>query len=278
MFSRHYKTLIMRKVFILIPFICWVSVNLLQAQSLELGVFGGISNYFGDLQQSNFEMETIHPAVGVFSRYNVSNKFAVKLHLYKGMISGDDANYEELMPVRDRNLSFQSDLYEAGLQGEFTFVSFGEYEEKLAAPYIFTGVSLFYFNPQAEYEGHWVDLQPLGTEGQGMSNDAPAKYHRVQLSIPMGIGFNVRVAPKMNVGFEFGFRKTFTDHLDDVSGAYPDIELLEMTNPMGAALSFRSPELVDYSMPNPQGELRGSPQTKDMYFFGGMTISLLLKK
>lgn len=250
----------------------------LHAQSLELGVFGGISNYFGDLQQSNFEMETIHPAVGVFTRYNVNNRLAIKAHLYKGRISGNDAHYIELMPVRERNLSFQSDIYEAGLQGEFTFVSFGENDTKLAAPYIFTGVSLFYFNPQAEYEGRWVDLQPLGTEGQGMSESAQPKYERVQFSIPMGIGFNVRVAPAMNVGFEFGFRKTFTDHLDDVSGAYPDIDLLQELNPMSAALSFRAPELVDYTIPNPEGELRGTPETKDMYFFGGMTISILLKK
>lgn len=250
----------------------------MEAQSLELGVFGGISNYFGDLQQSNFEIETIHPAVGVFTRYNISNSLAVKLHLYKGMISGADANYQELMPVRERNLSFQSEIYEAGLQGEFTFVSFGEGGKKLAAPYIFGGLSLFYFNPQAEYQGQWIDLQPLGTEGQGISETAPKKYDRVQFSIPIGIGFNVRVAPKMNIGFEFGFRKTFTDHLDDVSGAYPDIELLSESNPMGAALSFRSPELVDYTMPNPEGELRGSPENKDTYFFGGVTISILLKK
>lgn len=250
----------------------------LQAQNLELGVFGGISNYFGDLQQSNFETETIHPAVGVFTRYNVNNRLAVKAHLYKGKISGDDSNYVELMPVRERNLSFQSDIYEAGIQGEFTFVSFGENDTKLAAPYIFTGISLFYFNPQAEYQGRWVDLQPLGTEGQGSDESASPKYERVQLSIPMGIGFSVRVAPKMNIGFEVGFRKTFTDHLDDVSGAYPDIDLLQEANPMSAALSFRAPELVDYAMPNPEGELRGAPETKDMYFFGGMTISILLKK
>ncbi|MFT4973206.1 MAG: hypothetical protein ACI9JY_002413, partial [Saprospiraceae bacterium] len=101
---------------------------------------------------------------------------------------------------------------------------------------------------------------------------------RVQFSIPMGIGFNVRVASKMNVGFEVGFRKTFTDHLDDVSGIYPDIKAIQELNPMVAALSFRAPELVDYVMENPEGELRGTSKTKDMYFFGGMTISILLKK
>jgi hypothetical protein len=266
----------MRKRLTIALFCCIFQVLSLDAQRLELGVFGGISNYFGDLQQSNFEVETVHPAVGVFSRYNVNNRLAVKLHLYKGAISGNDSNYPELMPVRERNLSFRSDIYEAGLQAEFTFVSFGENEQKLAAPYIFSGISLFYFNPQAEYQGRWIDLQPLGTEGQGMGENA--KYNRVQLSIPMGIGFNVRVAPKMNVGFEFGFRKTFTDHLDDVSGAYPDIDLLQEINPMGAALSFRAPELVDYAIENPEGDLRGTPETKDMYFFGGMTISILLKK
>ena len=33
----------------------------------------------------------------------------------------------------------------------------------------FVGVGGFYFNPKAKYEGKWVSLQPLGTEGQGLN-------------------------------------------------------------------------------------------------------------
>ena len=35
-------------------------------------------------------------------------------------------------------------------------------------PYVYSGISIFHFNPQAENKnGEWVNLQELGTEGQG---------------------------------------------------------------------------------------------------------------
>jgi len=122
-----------------------------------------------------------------------------------------------------------------------------------------------------------VDLQPLGTEGQGWQENRGRQYNRVQIAIPMGVGFQVRIAKSMNLGFECGFRKTFTDHLDDVSGAYPNIDAFIEENPMGAALSFRSPEVSDNPLQNPEGELRGSPLAKDWYFFGGVMLSVVFK-
>ena len=80
----------------------------------------------GYQQQSNFDENTVHPAMGVFTRYNASNILSLKMHFYKGEISGNDAFYPELMPVRDRNLSFKSPIYEVGLQAEITLISFGE--------------------------------------------------------------------------------------------------------------------------------------------------------
>ena len=103
-----------------------------------------------------------------------------------------------------------------------------------------------------------------------------SKYDRVQVSIPMGIGFFVRIAKKVNLGFEVGFRKTFTDYLDDVSGQYPDIDQLELENPEAAQFSYRAPEITDQYMPNPEGTYRGSPKSKDLYFFGGVMLSVVL--
>ena len=243
-------------------------------QTFEVGGFAGVSNYMGDLQQSDFEYETTHEAYGFFVRYNVNKQLGLKAHLYKGKISGNDAHYPELKNVRERNLSFRSNLYELGLQAEVTLVSFGE-RKKMAAPFIYTGLNVFYFNPQANYQGRWVDLQPLGTEGQGQAGN-PDKYNRLQISIPIGIGFFVRIAERMNLGFEVGFRKTFTDYIDDVSGNYPNIAALEESSPMTAALSFRSPEIVSTAGSNPQGRQRGSAASKDMYFFGGVTFSYVL--
>lgn len=257
-----------------------VGVSPVRAQetSLELGGFSGISNYLGDLQQVRFETNEIHYAAGLFGRFNVNRNLSFKAHLYKGEISGKDSNYEGL-EARKRNLSFRSPILEAGMQMEITFLKFGERQKRLAAPYFFGGGALFYFNPQTLYGGQWIALQPLGTEGQGLPEYPDReKYELIQFSIPMGIGFTMRISEHGNLGFEIGFRKTFTDYLDDISMTYPDVEVLYAYNPMSAALSFRSPEYVGEALPNPVGQPRGNSLSKDLYFFGGVTFSTVVSR
>jgi hypothetical protein len=247
-----------------------------QYNTTEMGVFGGFSGYMGDLMQERFETDQLHAAYGVFLRYNLCKSVSWKWHLYKGEISGSDANYQGLL-VRDRNLHFRSDLYEVGTQFEVTFLHFGERDERVAAPYIFAGISAFYFNPEAKWGDKWVDLQPLGTEGQWL-DDYPDRepYDLVQWAVPLGLGFNINLGKRTNVGFEIGFRLTSTDYLDDVSADYPDQEVLAERDPMAAALSFRTPEYLNQELPNPHGKPRGNPENNDTYIFGGFTLSTVI--
>jgi hypothetical protein len=247
-----------------------------QTQTLELGAFVGGSNYLGDLQQVRFEKDEINYAVGAFLRYNANKWLSWKAHFYHGEISGSDGNYETL-EIRKRNLHFRSSIYELGLQLEVTFLQFGERDRRMAAPYFFFGGSYFHFNPQALYEGEWVDLQPLGTEGQGLSEHPDRqKYELYQWAIPLGIGFNMHLTPYSSLGFELGFRKTFTDYLDDISQSYPNMKALEEHNPLAAALSFRMDEFTGVEEPDPSGTWRGDPNSDDFYFFGGVTFSTTL--
>lgn len=249
-----------------------------QMRTLEAGLFSGFSTYLGDLQQVRFEMDETHPAFGGFMRYRPSMRMAFKGHFLKGKISGSDSNYDGLS-IRKRNLSFQSPVLELGLQAEIALANFGERESFKASPFIFGGIGVFYFNPQARFNGSWVPLQPLGTEGQGLPQYPDREpYNLIQLSIPVGVGFQLAIAQAAFLGFEIGFRKTFTDYLDDISSTYPDLDLLAIHNPMAANLSFRSPELTAEELPLPSGESRGDPATLDYYFFGGITLSVVIQK
>ena len=63
-------------------------------------------------------------------------------------------------------------------------------------------------------------------------------------------------------------RKTFTDHLDDVSDRYVDEDLLLANNgEVAVALANRS------GQPIPAGRLRGNPDNKDWYIFTGFSVS-----
>ena len=76
--------------------------------------------------------------------------------------------------------------------------------------------------------GTWVDLEPLGTEGQYSTlNDTDVNagiepYKQIQLAIPFGFGVRYRLNQVFDLSFEMGIRYTFTDYLDDVSQNYVD--------------------------------------------------------
>ncbi|HMR42318.1 MAG TPA: DUF6089 family protein [Saprospiraceae bacterium] len=257
---------------ILFGFFCSIfSFFPLSAQSLEVGAFLGFSNYLGELQSTHFEKAEMHNVYGGFTRVNFTKRLGLRLHYFQGEVSGSDLNYpyEE---IRARNLSFRTSLQEFGIQGEFALVNFGENKKKIGSAYIFGGVSGLHFAPKALYEGDWIDLQPLGTEGQGLEGYGE-RYNLTTLAFPMGLGFRINIKKFANIGFEIGFRKTQTDYIDDVSGAYPDLELLTGRDPMAAALSFREPEYNLNAKRNPVGEMRGDPDSKDWYYFCGITLS-----
>lgn len=246
------------------------------SQYFDAGVFYGVSNYQGDLTTATLQATEFNLAAGAFIRYHLTPQVAIKTHLYGGTLTGSDLYSTR----RHRNLHFRSNIIEFGVQGEYSLFDYAILDKShVASPYIFLGLSGFYFNPYADYKGTYVELRLLGTEGQGMPGYA-APYKRVSVSIPIGGGIKVAINETTNVGVEFGFRKTFTDYIDDVSGNYPDMsDLYELNGHRSHALSFRRPE-YDPAMKNhdPSFSTRGNPANKDLYMFGGVTLSINFKR
>jgi hypothetical protein len=78
------------------------------------------------------------------------------------------------------------------------------------------------------------------------------------------------------LSLDWGIRRTWTDYFDDVSGVYPDPNLLiNERSRLTARLSDQSllPELSDGTN---KGLQRGDPGRKDLYFFvtGALTIRI----
>lgn len=114
----------------------------------------------------------------------------------------------------------------------------------------------------------WM-LYPLSTEGQGLPNYPDIAPNRnLYLCIPMGAGIELKVSRRIRADLTFLLRKTFTDRIDDVSGAYPDENLLLSAKGFKAVdLSYRTDELLYESPYFPvEGTLRGNPASKDAYY------------
>lgn len=238
-----------------------------QAQTSELGVFVGKSYYLGDLNPSS-HFALSQSAGGVLYRYNFNPRWAFKFNALFGSVMGSD---NETNGNNPRNLSFRSSISELSAQIELNFFQLYNSKGKNPfSPYLFAGFSVFSFNPQANINNHWYDLQPLGTEGQGLEG-RPDRYSLTNFSFPFGLGFKVNFLRNFSFGAEWGMRKTFTDYLDDVSTTYYDTDLLSINR------SEITSQLADRSeVKHPAGSGRGNSTTKDWYSFTGIWLTFKL--
>ena len=241
-------------------------------ENTEVGFIGGVSYYLGDLNTTHFNNSL--PFGGIVIRKNIDRRFSYKAELLYLNIAADDRNDATDTIAIDRGLHFRSPVYELSAQIEFNFLPFEAGNALYTwTPFVYTGLSFFHFNPQAENkEGLWVNLQELGTEGQGSTSfPERTKYPLAQLAIPLGGGLKIAINPSFNIILEYGVRKTFTDYLDDVSKTYPQTnggDIADITN--------ASYEMSDPSGTHVAGEQRGNPDKKDWYSFAGITLSFKL--
>ncbi len=277
------------------------NLNKAQAQHWEIGAMVGSSNYLGEIggdekvsQPLFIDMQSEHTnlALGVYTRFYLNKWVAAKANFLYGTISGDDrlsSNYARHL----RNLHFKSHLLEFAIQPELTIFQLGRrghrynlrgingWDAYHIRSYMFFGAAVFNFNPKAEYQGEWHNLQPLGTEGQYYKS-LIEPYKLTQISLPLGTGLTLIYNKSLSIGLEIGWRKTFTDYLDDVSTKYADPALVRAEKgEVAAALSNRTSEVSD----NPEDlrffkadEQRGNHLNDDSYIFTVLTIGYYISR
>lgn len=237
------------------------------AQPIDIGISIGSMAYNGDLSpQSPVDMvQQIRPAFGIFGRTSFNNRFSAKLMINYGQVDGDDARGT----YTDRGFRFQSNIIEANITGELHLIRIRHTESSFTFPYIFGGVGFFHFNPKREApDGSLIELQPLGTEGQGLQNyNAP--YARTQINFPLGIGIRFVLSDKWSVSLEAGARRLMTDYLDDVSSTRVNYRDVFEGNGMQAA-QFSNPSLP--AEPVDVTYQRGGV-SNDWYYTGMLMIS-----
>jgi hypothetical protein len=262
-----------KNLLILIAFIgLGFTANAQYKENTEVGFIGGASYYLGDLNTTHFNNSL--PFGGIVIRKNIDRRFSYKAELLYLNIAADDRDDATDTIAINRGLHFRSSVFELSGQIEFNFLPFEAGNALYTwTPFVYTGLSFFHFNPQAENkDGLWVNLQELGTEGQG-SNSFPerTKYPLAQLAIPLGGGLKIAINPSFNIILEYGVRKTFTDYLDDVSTTYP-----EGINSNVADIPNATYEMSDPTGTHIAGDQRGDPDKKDWYSFVGITLSFKL--
>ena len=244
---------------------------------VSLGVSAGSTNYLGDLDDDlTFRFTKL--GFGADATYRLNPFMSARLGFFHGWASAADS-VSNNVPRNRRNLSFRTPITDVNATLIFDFIPNDRrfnYRPPYT-PYVFVGLSLFRFNPQTQFNGQWIDLKPLGTEGQetGLAK-YPAPYDLVQVAIPFGAGMRFKLSDQVDLELETGFRKTFTDYIDDVSGQYVAPEDLDLLTPLAQQLTDRI-DRVQY----PDGAaivngIRGDASQTDWYVYTAVRINFIL--
>jgi hypothetical protein len=272
------------KSFWLLLVIISISLNSFGQYNWEYGVSFGTANYLGEIGGKekgaqpwllDLQMAQTRWNGGVFARYNF-DFLSLRFDVFSARLQGADSLSTNPQRV-GRNLSFKNDIWEFTGKLEYYFFELhdvgktGQYDTDFRA-YLGMGIGAFWNNPKAKYNGTWYALQPLKLEA--------VNYSRLQFVAPFHLGFFYTFSRVNRVGFEFGYRFTLTDYIDDISTNYRDTTgMNEIQKALYSRPKLREEGIDDlplqenYEFPSP----RGGSEEDDAYVTAVITYSRVLK-
>jgi hypothetical protein len=163
-----------------------LSISLSGQRSSDYGVFAGVSSYMGDINPNRLLYSPL-PAGGIFYRYNLNPRQALRANLFMGGLSGNDLDFKNSFQ-QSRAASFTGIVAELAIQFEFNFLPYAT-------------------------DGKLWDYTPYLAAGAGITfSDTPASAFMPV--IPFSFGFKTNVYKNVGLEAEFGYRKTFYDNFD----------------------------------------------------------------
>ncbi|GGG33727.1 type IX secretion system protein PorG [Bizionia arctica] len=186
-------------------FLFILTFQLSQAQTHELGVFVGGSNFIGDVGATTY-ISPNQIAFGGVYKWNRSPRHSFRLSLLYTDLEINDLKSDD--PKRQqRGYQLTNDLVEASLGIEFNFLDFDLHDgTKKATPYLYSGISV------AHYDNFYF------TQNGQLTSEGTSSF---AFGIPMVLGFKYRFMGNFIIAAEIGARYTFSDEID---GSAPDYD------------------------------------------------------
>lgn len=240
-------------------------------QEAEFGMTAGVAHYFGDIN-NRAAINRPKIAIGAFFRKQFGNYIAARLTGHYAQLGYSDV-YSNNEYQKRRNLSFNTNIFEIAVMGDFNFFKFVPTDPNHSfTPYASLGIGVFSYDPYAFYNNEKIYLRPLNTEGQSFYEDRKV-YGTMALCFPIAFGLKYALSDKVNISIEVGHRFTTTDYLDDVSKTYVGLDKFPAVSGKSVAGIMQDRSFETGVPIGIEGRQRGFSKQKDQYSFAEIGIS-----
>ena len=241
-------------------------------QEGEFGISAGLAHYFGDLNNRT-RINRPKMDIGGFVRKQFGNYTSVRLSAHFAKLGYSDI-YSKNEYEQRRNLSFNTNIFEMALQGDFNFFKFIPTDpDHSFTPYATVGIGFFTYDPYAFYQNKKVYLRPLHTEGETFYKGRK-EYGSMALCFPLGFGVKYAINENINISFEVAHRFTTTDYIDDVSTTYIGADKFPSTAGGKSIAGIMQDRSFEVGPPiGIEGRQRGFSKQKDQYTIAEFGVS-----
>ncbi len=182
----------------------WITVSGHAQVTADIGIWGGGSVYFGDMDETN-PLQPINPNFGAYFRYNFNSRVGLRAMFLTGSFS--DEGVIEGVPA-----FFEKNVQDFSLQVEINYLKYILGSKKTPfTSYVTAGIGVAYF-PYEMDPAFIASFNPSHNKGS-----AVVKKSVVTPTVPFGIGFKYTLGQRLGIGIEYQMRKLFSDKLDNLN-------------------------------------------------------------
>jgi opacity protein-like surface antigen len=193
------------KKLLLVFFTVWITVSGFAQKTADIGIWGGTSNYFGDMSKAP-PFQTFNLNFGGYFRYNFNTRVSVRAMFLTG-------NFKQLGEIKGTPWTYSKNVQDLSLQVEINYLKYILGERKTPfSSYVTVGIGMVYF----PYEVLNSNIAQFNPKHPDVKNSKNYNQSQLEATIPFGIGIKYNIGRRLGVGLEYQMRKIFSDKLDNL--------------------------------------------------------------
>jgi hypothetical protein len=181
----------------------WITVSGFAQKTADIGIWGGASTYFGDMNEVAM-FQPFSPNFGAFFRYNFNARVGLRAMFLTGTFAEEGL-------IEGVPWTFNKGVQDLSFQIEVNYLKYilGLRNTPFSS-YVTFGVGMAYF-PYKMDPVLINDFNPDHIKGSTVIEES-----EIATTIPFGIGFKYTLGRRLGIGIEYQMRKLLSDKLDNL--------------------------------------------------------------